>query len=142
MSDEVLVTLVRQGRKVECPVCGRRAMSQSYSPFSSSGIGQHIRSSHPELEAEVYAATRRVEQRIKNEQRRDRREAVRRPIREHTVTGAFLDELKSEIESLIGMMEPYYAQGDCADDGIKMIERIEALHQSAMLAERAKGGDQ
>jgi len=126
-SDEQLTRLVRQGRKVDCPICQKRLMSQCYQSFSSSGIGQHIRSVHPELEPEVRAASQRMERRLKDKEAADKREATLRPLREHTVTGAFLDEVASELEGLISMMEPYYAQSKASDGAYDLIQRIEDM---------------
>lgn len=125
--DDVLIKLVKQGRKVACPVCEKRAMSQVYMPFHHSGIGQHIRNAHPELEPEVIAAGQRAEAKRKADEAAALKEARERPLREHVVTGAFLMEVTSELSSLIGMMEPYYSQGNAADDANALIERIEAM---------------
>jgi uncharacterized Zn finger protein (UPF0148 family) len=130
-TDEALAGLVAQGRKVACPVCGRRVMSQGCMPFSQSGIGQHVRSAHPELEPEVLAASRRRERQIKTAQDAAAKEARERPLRQHTVTGAFLDETTSLLNSLIDMMEPYYSQSSGADEAYELIERIEAMHLAA-----------
>lgn len=121
-----LASLVRAGRKVGCPVCGRRVMSQSYASFYSSGIGQHIRQSHPELESAVLAASRQMERQHRAAEEAVEREARERPLRAHLFTGAEIDEIIQELGSLIGMMEPYWSQGSGADSALELIDRLEA----------------
>ncbi|MFZ3584553.1 hypothetical protein ACOI1H_20675 [Loktanella sp. DJP18] len=43
------------------------------------------------------------------------------------MTGAFLDEIVDEMEALISMMEPYYSQGNGADDARAKIAEIRAI---------------
>ena len=47
------------------------------------------------------------------------------------MSGAFLDEVVEELESLIGFMEPYYSQANCDKSAREMIERIEKMHADA-----------
>lgn len=127
-TDETLGALVATGCKVTCPVCGRRAMSQIYADFHSSGIGQHMRASHPEVADRVVSASRRLASARKAKSLADEAEARARPLRQHVVTGAFLDEVSSEIRSLMGMMEPYFAQCDSATSAADdLLERIDAM---------------
>lgn len=140
-SDETLVQLVAQGCKVSCPVCDRRVMSQSYAKFSASGIGMHIRQAHPELEPEVFAASQRMEAKMKARKELEAREARERPNREYVVTGRLLDEISEQLSSLIDMMEPYYAQSNVADDAIALIAQIEAMHARAALTNSEGGGE-
>ena len=135
-SDEELSLLVRAGRKVSCPICGKSAFSQEYRAFHSSGIGSHIKEKHPELIGDVYAASKRMEQKEKEEKIAREKEKRERPFRKFLVTGAFLDEIKDEIEKLIGCMEAYYLQANCADTSEALISRIEKMHKDAREAER------
>lgn len=116
------------GRKNECPVCGKRVMWQSYQGLFGSGLGQHIRAAHPQYEGPVRAASNRRKREMAKREAEAKAEAEARPIRQHIVDGRFLDEVKGVIDGLIGMMEPYYSQGDGADRGYEMIKRIEAMH--------------
>lgn len=138
MDVSTLASIYCANRKVECPVCGKRFMSPSYMPFKHSAIGAHIRSCHPELEAQVYAVVRQIEKEKEEEKAREEEEARRRPLREFTVAGEFLDEIKREIQSLIGMMEPYYSQCITEVEGERLIERIEEMHDQARRAEAAR----
>ena len=130
-SDDVLAGLVAQGCKVECPVCGKRCFSESYRPFHYSGIGQHIRQCHPELESAVITASKRIEGKKKEKERAEKVEKDDRPTRKFVVSGAFLDEVVEELETLIGFMEAYYIQGNCDKSAREMIERIEKMHEKA-----------
>ena len=130
-SDDVLAGLVAQGCKVECPVCGKRCFSEAYRPFHSSGIGQHIRQCHPELESEVIASSKRMERKKKEKERAEKEEKAARPTRKFVVSGAFLDEVVEELEKLISCMEAYYIQGNGDESAREMIDRIEKMHEKA-----------
>lgn len=72
LNDEVLAGLVNQGRKVECPVCGKQCFSEAYRELRSSGIGQHIRYCHPDLEDVIFKASNRIEK-VRRKKRNERR---------------------------------------------------------------------
>lgn len=133
-ADEAIVerfgTLL-SGQKNECPVCGKRVMWQSYQNLFGSGLGQHIRAAHPEYEKRVRAASNRRKKELAAEEAAAKAEALARPLRAHLVAGAFLDEVASELSSLIQMMEGYYTQGGCDEHAQELIERIEAMHRDA-----------
>lgn len=82
--------LVAQGRKVVCPFCDRRFMSQCYKPFSSSGIGQHIRARHPEHVNEVISLAEQFKKDQKRVETARERAEKEKHDRVHMVTGAFL----------------------------------------------------
>lgn len=129
--DSALAKLVKQGRKVECPICGKSYMSQSYRDFHNSGIGDHVRSKHPELFREVLAASKRFAAAEKEKIQEERKEKELRPKRKFIVSGEFLDEVVEEMQSLIGFMEAYYIQGGCDKNALELIERIEKMHSDA-----------
>lgn len=125
--DQTLADLIGRGAKVDCPICAKRFMSEAYRPFTASGIGQHIRAMHPALEPEVIAAGKHHKHMEASARARIARDKIERPLREHVVTGAFLDDVQSELRSLIDMMEPYWAQGNAADSALALVEKIEAM---------------
>jgi tellurite resistance protein len=117
-------------------------MSQAYRDFHGSGIGQHIIAAHPDLADRVVKASRRLAKAEKARIADEQKEARERPLRSHVVTGAFLDEVAGELRSLIGMMEPYYAQCDSATrDAYDLIERIEAMHGTAATLATTRSGE-
>lgn len=122
--------LIRQGTKVICPFCGKKAMSEMYLPFSHSGIGQHIQACHPELVSEVKAAGKKHEKDAKKVLEEREREKKNRPLREHVITGAHIDEIIDELRNLVEMMEPYYSQGNAADNAYDLITKLDALASS------------
>lgn len=142
---ELVDAIFQKGRKIECPFCDGRHMSQNHISLIGSGIGQHIMARHPEHAAAMKTAN-------KLGQRRDRdryaaemkaiedaeKEADRRSKREFTVTGEFLDEVIGELRGLIRMMEPYYSQGNCDADAERLIEQIEKMHREAREAEQCR----
>lgn len=142
MFDDVkLAGLVRQGRKVECPVCGKCHMSEIYRDFHNSGIGSHIRAKHPELEREVISASKRISKQEKEREESERKEKELRPKRKFTVSGEFLDEVMGELNSLIGCMEAYYIQAGCDKGAMELIGKIENMHMEAKArGETAEGG--
>ena len=44
-----------------------------------------------------------------------------------TETASDVDEIQGELQSLIGMMEPYYAQGNCYKDAQALIDKLEDM---------------
>jgi len=137
-------------------------MSQKSKSFRHSGIGTHIREKHPEIEAEFHSAIRQLKPRVHNnvsypgfsaeyasaiiqvrldaEERKklEEKEEQVRPLRVFTVSGEFLDEIRDQIQTLIGWMEPYYSQCNGGDAGERLIERIEEMHRAAREAEAAQ----
>ena len=73
-SDDVLAGLVARGCKVECPVCGKRCFSGECVAFHCSGIGQHIRQCHPELESAVIRISKAYQRKKKEKERKDKKE--------------------------------------------------------------------
>lgn len=139
--DAKLAGLVRQGHKVECPICGKYHMSQIYRDFHNSGIGAHIRAKHPELEREVISASKRISKQEKEREESERKEKELRPKRQFIVSGEFLDEVMGELNSLIGCMEAYYTQGGCDKGALELIEQIENMHIEAKArGETTEGG--
>jgi len=136
---EAAVLALTAGCKVACPICEKRVMFQSYQSLSGSGIGQHIRSAHPQFEKAVFRVTKMQKNRAAAAAKAAEIEKAARPLRQHVVSGAFLDEVVGEIESLIGMMEPYYSQGNAADDAYDLVKRIEEMQTVA--ATLARAGD-
>lgn len=154
--------IYRAGRKVQCPACGRLCMSQKRKPFRYSGIGAHIREKHPELEAGIHSEIRHlkpslhtnvsypgfdgehsaaiIQIRLESEERKklEEKEEQERPLRMFAVSGKFLDEVRDQIQTLIGWMEPYYSQCNGGDAGELLIERIEEMHRAARKAEAAQ----
>jgi hypothetical protein len=55
------------------------------------------------------------------------RKAAERAARLVTLSTGDIDDIINEMRDLINMMEPYYSQGDCANDAEKLITRLEAL---------------
>lgn len=49
-----------------------------------------------------------------------------RKIRNVILSADEIDEIVSEMESLIGMMEPYWSQGDADSDARNLIDRLQA----------------
>ncbi len=129
---------------LECEICGC-AKTRAGRPFRSvAELTDHLKSKHP-LEAD--AASKRA--RIKERHSRKLEEAQRnRTIREQeentrlrasariVLTSEEVDEIISEIGSLVGMMEPYYSQGDCADSSSELIAKLEAKITSAVADKR------
>lgn len=57
----------------------------------------------------------------------ERKEAEARKNRKVVLSAAQIDEIVSEMNSLIDMMEPYWSQGDCDKDARALIGRLEAM---------------
>lgn len=119
--------LIRQGRKVTCPLCERRVMSQGDIPFQSSGIGQHMRKCHPEHYDAAYSTGRRLMREAFQRELATKHELEQRPHRTHVVTGALLIEIVGEVQSLVAMMEPYYSQCNADRPACELIERLQTI---------------
>ncbi|MGV1985637.1 hypothetical protein ACQZ5N_03385 [Agrobacterium sp. 22-221-1] len=98
---------------------------------TAGGLKCHATSVHGEEYGNSIKAKIRAAHKAKAEDERARRAAEAKRIQDRrnrkvTLSTAEVDEIIEEINSLIDKMEPYYAQGDCADPARDLIERLEA----------------
>lgn len=113
------------GRAFRCGRCKRVVRT-------SKALEHHIKDSHgADYLAEVKKAHRDEDKeraRISHEAsiEYDRRLAARR-LRSVTLTTADIDEIIHEMNNLIGMMEPYWAQGTCDSSANDLIKRLETM---------------
>lgn len=109
--------------KFKCPHCDRVLTTLG-------GVKSHVDAVHSEG-AKAFRASIRAEAKERNRLAEEARiaETKRLEARKHRkviLSTAEIDEICAELNSLIGMMEPYWSQGDCAKDAIALIERLEA----------------
>lgn len=143
-SADIISGLRIVGHHIHCPICDR-AMMTSENP-ATSALWTHFMSkkhdSHrpldPAFEDALFAIIKRTSRAAKKAER-DAASALKterslaavaenkRVHAKHTVSGGFLDEIVSEMESLIAMMEPYYSQGNGAADARAKIAEIRAI---------------
>jgi hypothetical protein len=135
----------------ECPACNQSCSVISYHP-DRSGMWQHyfgkrcskfrkssdkvfpngdamlllIKQAHntaKKQNRELIAAQKQEEQ--------DNKKAYTASIhRKHTVSGGFLMDVVSELESAMSMMEAYYSQCDADEDGRDMVRKLQAIIDS------------
>lgn len=142
-ADELIASLNIHGEFIDCPICGRPMKaaenaenSNFWAHFFSKkhdglrpleSIEDRLRpiitrtaraARKAERDAEAAAKKARADARIAEERRRRAT---------HSVTGAFLDEIVDEMESLISMMEPYYSQADAHRDARAKIAEIRGI---------------
>ena len=133
-----------------CPICGKPyTLQKDKRTQGQTSIGAHLRDAHGyEVDAlnafvddcRKIMRREKTERRIKEEQDRAESRALsehnaalraeaerKRSLATITLTASDVDEIQSEILSLIGMMEPYYAQGYCDTDARALIDRLEAM---------------
>ena len=143
-TDQMIKEMTIKGHHIDCPFCGRSLLT-SENP-ETSAFGCHFFSKKhaadlpddPELREKIYALVKRTSRRAKKAERQAEKEAkearaaakiaeTARLRQKHEVTGAFLDGIVEEMEGLISMMEPYYSQGNGADDAYAKIAEIRAI---------------
>ena len=145
--DDMTDTFEIRGHEAKCPICDRFVDVRGH--FDRTGLWGHYFSkkhldARPKGEESANAfkeklirtintSRRQIKAMMKAQKESERLQAVEeaeQPHRKHVVTGAFLMDIAAEIESLCGMMEPYYSQGDCADDGFELVNRLEGIINS------------
>jgi hypothetical protein len=143
-TDQLIKEMTINGHNIDCPFCGR-SLSTCENPEGSAFAGHFFSKKHaadipddPELRDKIYALVKRVSRAAKKAERKAEKEAkearaaakvaeAARLRQKHEVTGAFLDGIVDEMESLISMMEAYYSQGNGADDAYAKIAEIRAI---------------
>ncbi|AXQ69076.1 hypothetical protein HOU02_gp052 [Caulobacter phage CcrBL9] len=124
------LTLMAQGGPLHCPFCLKTWKSHGYHYHRLfAPVRDHVGHLHPE-QAKAFNNTikwvcNEVEAAKNATKLAEEKEARDRVTRKVVVTGGFLDEIAEEIQSLIGMMEPYYV--GCERDACLLLDRIEAL---------------
>ncbi len=117
--------LTGYNNRVDCPLCGK-------SVYGFGGLSQHLKALHPDHHSAFIRAQKTADKNEKRKARDAADEVAARAVRQITITGEFADEIIGEIKSLIGMMEPYYAQcpnaTESADD---IVNRLDALATGA-----------
>lgn len=127
ISPELARGLTRVGCKVQCPFCEKRLMSQMYQPFHQSGIGQHIKIVHPEEYDNVVNQSEAFERQAKEKKLQQEKDEREQPLRKHVVSGSLLMDIVGNLESLMGMMEPYYSQCDADSEALELVQRLEGI---------------
>lgn len=109
------------GCNVSCPVCDRRV-------FGQAGLSAHTKAKHPDHFGALASFAKKAERDRKMSEIAAKQEKHNRANRKITITGAFADRIIGEMQSLIGMMEPYWSQGSSvtgeADDIIRILEAV------------------
>ncbi|UTU07736.1 hypothetical protein CcrC1_gp052c [Caulobacter phage C1] len=117
------------GGRMFCPFCEKTWKRDGYHYHRLfAPLRDHVRSSHPEVTGFDKAIDRVCH--AVNEERRARKqaeaqEAAFRAERMVVVKASVLDEVISELDSLIGMMEAYY--NGCEASAYALIERLDKL---------------
>lgn len=97
---------------------------------SLDGLKSHMKQAHnvsgDTLRRKLAADQKARAKSEKARQEEERRQAEARKHRKVVLTTAEIDEIITELNSLIDKMEPYYAQGDCADPARDLIDRLKA----------------
>lgn len=143
-AEDIISRLNIHGEYIDCPICGR-PMSTSQNAEGSAFWSHFFSKKHaadrpvdPALEDELRSviartakAAKKAEREAEKAAKRARAEAKvaeqKRLRKMHSVSGAFLDGIVEEMEALIAMMEPYYSQGNGADDAHAKIAEIRAI---------------
>lgn len=141
--DEFIAGLNIHGDCIDCPICGRpMSVSQNaegsafWSHFYSkkhdgmrplASVEDELRSLIVRTARAAKKAERAAEAAAKKARAEARVAEDRRLRAKHTVSGAFLDGIVEEMESLISMMEPYYSQADAHRDAQAKIAEIRAI---------------
>lgn len=133
-----------------CPDCGKPyTLQKDNRSARTTSIGAHMIDAHDRSHRDMvdFVATlrgiakrekteRRIEQaqlmeesRIASEKAQREREEKERIRNSSTITltASDVDEIQGELQSLIGMMEPYYAQSNCYRDAQALIDKLEGM---------------
>lgn len=137
-----------------CPYCGKtfKVQKDNRTQWKTS-IGAHLMDAHEKHKDEVITfvdACRSIMRREKTERRikeandieaariESERQAklrfiaaIKRSQATITLTSSDVDEIQSELQTLIDMMEPYYSQGNCDADARGLIQKLEDMLTSA-----------
>lgn len=133
-----------------CPDCGKPyTLQKDKRSARTTSIGAHMIDAHDRSHCDMveFVVTcreiakrkkteRRIEQDQLMEETRIASENAKRELEERqkirnsstiTLTASDVDEIQGELQSLIGMMEPYYAQGNCYRDAQELIDKLEDM---------------
>ncbi|MQB37641.1 hypothetical protein DXT97_12645 [Agrobacterium tumefaciens] len=94
------------------------------------GLKSHMKNVHnvsaDALRSKLKSDQKAIAEAEKARRESERREAEARRHRKVVLTTAEIDEIVTELNSLIDMMEAYYSQGDCDKSARDLIDRLEA----------------
>lgn len=129
--------LMTDGNQIKCPICDqwhKASMSPKTSLFWAhffSKKHRNLRPLDPNLEADLFAAIKKVERQSRAQaiiDARDIKAAQKRFDQQlaqtHRVTGEFLNEIAAELQGLIYLMEPYHSQNGADASAQAMIEKL------------------
>lgn len=107
-----------------CPHCDRTFTTRR-------GRTDHCRSHGDEAFSRAKGEMRSELSRLmldeKQKQTAERERLAARERRQVVLSTDQIDEITAELESLIGMMEPYWSQGDADKDARNLIDRLNAM---------------
>lgn len=113
----------RQRGDFKCDHCGKVLKTLD-------GLKSHMKQAHKvsadALRKKLASDQKALANAEKSRRESERREAEARKHRTVVLTTAEVDEIVTELNSLIDMMEPYYSQGDCDKSARGLIDRLEA----------------
>lgn len=108
-----------------CETCGK--VLSTPDGLKSHAINSHGAEAGKAVKRKIHAAERELRAKRAADERAEIERLEARRLRTITMSTEQIDEIINELESLIGMMEPYYSQGDCDKDARALINRLNAM---------------
>lgn len=108
-----------------CDACGK--VLRTPDGLRSHALNAHGAEAGRAVKHKIHAAERQIAAKREAEERAEAERLEARRLRTITLSTEQIDEIINELHSLIGMMEPYYSQGDCDRDARALIDHLEAL---------------